>query len=134
MSIEGFCVKCLVLGHTADPEGDGKPKVRNVSVSSFEASKQWGSMTPDQQLDFIWQRGQNDFSECFPEHNSTYSLSVADVICLPDEQPENYDDDDKPYTMYAVCSVGFKPITDDELQQLIDMEAHDRHFCKLLNE
>jgi hypothetical protein len=130
-----FTVKCLILTHTADPRGDGKPKERNVTILD-EQAKDWDTGTEQQRLDIVYMRGQNDFSEGQPEHNTTASLSVADVIYLPDRdfnQPIE-DPDDVPYTIYAVCGVGFKPITSEELQQLIDMEPHDRHFCDLLRE
>jgi len=114
-------VKVHVLGHTQDPRGDGKPKVRLVTVpddAPFE--------TDEDKCNAAFQYGQNDFSAGNPEHNTTFSVSVGDVVEVP-----AWDDPEADYTLYVVCGVGFKAITSDEFEMLKGLSSADRTFHPL---
>jgi len=116
-------IKVHVLGHTDDPKGDGKPKIRMVTCPEGSITE---ATTDDQKLALAFQYGQNDFSEGKPEHNTTYSVSVGDVVELPDG-----DDPEADYMLYVVCMAGFQPITTDEFDELVGTPSRDRTFHSL---
>ena len=67
-------------------------------------------------LEAVYYYGQNDFA-IGPELNTTYSLSVADVIELEDGR------------LFMVASCGFKEITKERFAALASMSSRDRVFA-----
>ena len=125
-------VKALILNH-CDDEGNTsrEPRVRDVTIPP-EATDRWDKADDLGKLELVFFYGQNDHSISFPEYNTTYSLSVGDVVCLvkkdsPEVLPIYAD-----YTYYVVCGAGFNHITSDELNALMAMPTGDRAFCELV--
>ena len=102
-------VKCHVMSHTDDRTNFRRvPKIRMVTVPD-------GTINPTNVNDvlnaaFYW--GQNDFA-VGPEKNTTYSLSVADVISFGGK-------------LYLIKSVGFEQITGERFKRIRQMARRDR--------
>ena len=107
-------IKVHVLGHTDDPDNDSRePKIRMVTCPEGADLS-----TDAQKLNSAFQYGQNDFSEGNPEHNTTYSVSVGDVVELDSG-------------LFVVCMMGFQPITPEQFEELVDdMETEQAEQAK----
>lgn len=114
-------VRCFVLSHTDDEDNpSGAPYQRLVTIPphEWEAAREEST---DLKLGLVFQYGQNDFSASNPEHNTTYSLSVGDVILLDGK-------------LYAICGIGFTEITRDQFDSLVATNRRDRTFHPVLNQ
>lgn len=129
-------VKALILNHCDDPGNTSRePKERMITIPS-EAAESWDKADDLGKLELVFRYGQNDFSVDFPEYNTTYSLSVGDVVCFVDRDytmPADFDNDDVAnYIYYVVVGAGFNLITSDELNELLSMPTRDRYFSQLV--
>ncbi len=111
-------VKALILSHCDDPGNEErKPRERMITVPDAA----WEKADLDGKLELAFYYGQNDHSGDLPEHNTTYSLSVGDVVCL--DVPES------DYSFHLVIGLGFGGIGRDELDRTIAMDTATRTIC-----
>jgi len=107
-------IRCLVLSHTDDDDNpSGQPYQRLVEIPVNE--NELHLKADHEILDLAFQYGQNDFSGGQPSHNTTYSLSMGDVILYDDK-------------IHLIAAVGFVEITKSELEDLIITSRRDRPF------
>lgn len=101
---------------------EDRPKVREVTLPDCieEADFSGEEKRLQQLLDEVYRLGQNDFA-IGPEKNTTCSVSVGDVIELPDRR------------LFVVASCGFNEINATQLIELVKMDRRDRHFCDLVS-
>ena len=105
-------VKCYIMSHTDDEDNvERQPKIRMVTIP--EGADVEG---PDAKLlEAVFYYGQNDFA-VGPELNTTYSLSVADVVELPNGK------------LYVVLSCGWENITSARFEEIRQLSRRDRCF------
>jgi len=93
-----------------DPNPDGTPKVRVVTVPDHELTGK-----PEHDLERIWYYGQNDFQPD-PHH---CSVSMADVA--------EYDG-----KLYVAASMGWKEIDAIQYLEFLHLDRRNRQFHPLL--
>lgn len=110
-------VRCLVLSHTDDEDNpSGQPYQRLVTIPCDDN----GTKTDLEILDLVFHYGQNDFSGGDPAYNTTYSLSVGDVILFRG-------------AIHLIAPIGFIAITKATLEDLIITPRSDRALSLLLD-
>lgn len=121
----GFDAAAREMGFVMTPDGYQKPESVQVEVRQYAFGEgeirlvdvpkaRWDEAKGlTERLGLVFHYGQNDFQP----RNDRYSVSVADVIDLGNDE------------LYVVKGMGFKAITAQDLEELKKTPQRQRSFC-----